>query len=239
MKTLKFLLPVIALASPLVLQAQPQPPTPDDGPPGEFQRERGGPRKLPEEVRKRFEEAREKALKDPKLAELKEKAASANKAFFEAMKAKMTEIDPGLNEILEKAREERPRKWGDMDKGPKGDKPEGRKGDGPDKKGDRKDGHLGKLTEEERTKLMAARDKAKEDPTVQAAKKQLDEAKTPEERQTAMQSFRDAMHQAILKVDSSLEGVLEKMKRPGPPPAPEGKAPAPPGTEPMESMSQP
>lgn len=232
MKTLKFLLPVIALASPLVLQAQPQPPTPDDGPPGEFQREHGF-RRLPEDVRKRFGEAREKALQDPKIADLKEKAAEANKAFFEAMKAKMTEIDPGLNEIIEKNREEGPRKW-DKDKGPKGDKPDGKKGDGPDKRGDRKDGHLGKLTEEERAKFLAARDKAKDDPAVQEAKKKLDDAKTPEERKSAMDSFRKAMHDAILKVDSSLESVLEKVKRPGPPPAPEDRPPAPPGSAPMD-----
>ncbi len=48
------------------------------------------------EVRKKFDAAREKALQDPDLQQLRKDAEAANKKFFEAMRKKMVEIDPGL-----------------------------------------------------------------------------------------------------------------------------------------------
>ena len=62
---------------------------------------------LPEEARERFLAAREKALEDPKLQELRKNAERAKREFFKAMRDKMLEIDPGLAEIVRKRAMER------------------------------------------------------------------------------------------------------------------------------------
>lgn len=76
---------------------------------------------LPPEARQRFESAREKALKDPQIQELREKSERGNREFFEAMRRKMQEIDPGLAELI---KDYAPRKGGDgPPKGEKEDRP--------------------------------------------------------------------------------------------------------------------
>jgi hypothetical protein len=159
---------------------------------------------LPPEVRQRFEAAKAKALEDPKIQELRAGAEAANREFFKAMREKMMEIDPGLKEIVEKrAREGR----GSKDKPREGRREGGRDGTG-----------FANLTEAEKKQLMAAREKAKDDPIVQAATKAKDEAATPEARKAAGEEFRKAMHLALLKADPTLGPVLEKMS-PKPPPS--------------------
>jgi hypothetical protein len=141
---------------------------------------------LSPENRSRFEEARKKALEDPKIVALREKAESSNREFFEAMRTKMNEIDPGLEAIL------------------KDKKSQGREGPGG-KRGP------ASLTEAERQRLNAARETAKTDPAVQAAEKKRNEAKTPEERHTAGREFAKAVREAILKLDPSMQSILDKM----------------------------
>lgn len=68
---------------------------------------------------------------------------------------------------------------------------------------------------------MAAREKAKADPVVQAAEKAKKEAATPEDRKAASDAYRKAMHTTLLKVDPTLGPILEKLASP-PPPAPGG-----------------
>ncbi len=62
---------------------------------------------LPPETRKRFEAAREKALQNPKLQELRHAAERAKRDFLKAMRDKMLEIDPGLADIVKKRAGER------------------------------------------------------------------------------------------------------------------------------------
>ena len=103
---------------------------------------------LPPETRKRFEAAREKALQNPKLQELRQAAESAKRDFLKAMRDRMLEIDPGLADIVKKRAAER--------KGWKDDS--------------------GNLTEDERQKLTSAREKAENDVAVQAAEEKRREA---------------------------------------------------------------
>ncbi|MEX1118662.1 MAG: hypothetical protein WEB60_07695 [Terrimicrobiaceae bacterium] len=145
---------------------------------------------LSPENRTRFEEARKKALEDPRIAALREKAESSNREFFDAMRTKMNEIDPGLEQILKDNRGSRPGKDG--------------------KKRDR-EGGMSSLSEAERQRLNAARETAKTDPAVQAAEKKRNEAKTPEERHTAAQEFGKAVRDAIIKLDPSMATILDKV----------------------------
>jgi hypothetical protein len=156
---------------------------------------------LSPENRRRFEAAREKALQDPRIQELRKSAESANREFFGAMRKKMMEIDPGLEEIVKK----------NALVGDKGrERWEGRR-DG---------GGFGDLSEPERQQLMAAREKAKADPSVRAAEKLKEQAATPEDRKAASEEFRKVMHAALLKADPTLGPILEKMVPKSPPPAP-------------------
>jgi len=158
---------------------------------------------LSPEVRQRFEAARDQALQDPKLQELKANADKANGEFFKAMREKMLEIDPGLSDII---KQQAQKAWRDH-KGPPGG--------GNDIPG------LGNLSDAEKQQFLAAREKAKNDPAVQAAEKQKEDAATPDDRRAAMDAYRLAMRQAILKADPSLAPLLDKIgNKGGPPPAP-------------------
>ena len=165
---------------------------------------------LPPEVRQRFAAARNKAMQDPRIQQLRQEADRANGAFFKAVREKMMEIDPELAEIVKKqARKD---------------------GKDPKSRPDRKKDSTGfaALTPEEHQKILSTREKAKADPAVQAAEKKKADAQSPEDRRVAGEQYRQAMQDAMLKIDPSLAPLLEKLApkpRPpkNPPPAPEGE----------------
>jgi hypothetical protein len=157
---------------------------------------------LPPEMRERFEAAREKALQDPKLRELRKIAERANRDFFKAMREKMMEIDPALADIVRKTVLERKARkaWKDEDGAPGFDS----------------------LSGEEREKFMAALEKAHNDPALEAAKRKRWEAITSGERAIASEEYRKALQEAMLKVDPSLAPILKKLsskRLPSTPPA--------------------
>jgi len=184
-------------------QKPPMPPPPggpDQGPGREFLRERMMKRfldKLTEDERMRFENVREKALQDPKIQELRKKADDARDEFFNAVRQKMQQLDPGLDEIVKK---------NGFDKGGGPRSPRGPEGAG-----------MEKLSPQERDRLDAARDKAKTDPTVAKAKEAMQAASTPEDRRAAADAFRKAMHDAMVKQDPTIEEILIKLQPPKPP----------------------
>jgi uncharacterized protein YbaA (DUF1428 family) len=61
---------------------------------------------------------------------------------------------------------------------------------------------MASLSPEERQKLQAARQKAMQDPAVQAAHEKM---------RQVHKEFRDAMHAAMLKADPSIQPILNKM----------------------------
>lgn len=63
---------------------------------------------------------------------------------------------------------------------------------------------LANLTPEEREKLKAARQKAMQDPSVQAAHEKMRQAR---------KDFMAAMHGAMLKADPSIQPVLDKIPK--------------------------
>ncbi len=181
---------------------------------------------LAPDVRKRFEDAREKALQDPKIQDLRKASEKANREFFDAMRAKMQEIDPGLGEIIKK------------------NVPDGKMG--REMARDGKDGKDGRgrfagfenLSDAERAQLLEAREKAKDDPAVKAARDKREAATTPEERQAAGEAYRKVLNETIVKIDPSVVPILKKLGPPagGPPPPPQGSgdemAPPPPAPAP-------
>jgi hypothetical protein len=64
---------------------------------------------------------------------------------------------------------------------------------------------LANLSPEERQKVQAARRKAMQEPSVQAAREKM---------RQAHKEFRDAMHGAMLKADPSIQPILNKIPTP-------------------------
>ncbi len=149
---------------------------------------------LPPELRARFEAARDKAMQDPAIQELKKKADSASGEFRKAMRDAMMKADPGLAEILKERMGKKSR--------------DGKEGKRPEPPG------FANLSEGDRQKLMSAREIAMDDPAVQAAEAKKEAAKSPEERRAASEEFHKAMKEALLKADPSLAPVLEQLKPP-------------------------
>ena len=189
-------------AGPLCAQSpqatgSPTPFPPASGPAGDQMRERFRDKmmeNLPPEIRARFEAAREKAMQDPSIQELKKTADTASEAFRKAMREAIIKADPGLAEIIKERVKDK------MKMGKAGEPP-----------------GLANLSEGDRQKLMAAREKAKSDPAVVAAEALKQSAKTPEERHAAMEQFHKAMKAALLSADPSLGPILDQLKPPQPP----------------------
>ncbi len=200
---------VLAVAEPPTEGTGPKPTPPAfSGPgnqPGDALREKMRKKvkeNFPPEIRERFDAAREKALQDPKIQELKKKADAANGEFLQAMREAIMKADPGLAEMVKE-------RFGDKMKEGRDGKP----GEVP---------AFANLSEGDRQKLMAAREKTKSDPAVQAAEAKKAAAKTPEERRTATEEFHKVMKEALLKADPTLGPILEQMKPPMPPQRPPG-----------------
>lgn len=162
----------------------PPPPSlgPQGGPPPKFLEG------LSQETRERFRAAREKALEDPKLQQLRNDAERAKREFFKAMRDKMLEIDPSLADAVRKQAIER-KAW----------------------KLWRGEGGLRGLTDEERTKLLHTMEKVDSDPALQAAKKKRWDANSQDERDAATENYRKVLREAMLKVDPTIAPILDKL----------------------------
>jgi hypothetical protein len=143
--------------------------------------------RVPEETRQRFLAVREKALEDPKLQRLRKDAQRANREFFRAMRTKMLEIDPGLNELVRKVSMQfrARRAWSEA--------------------------AVSALSEEERQKLLGLMAQVEDDPAVAAAEKKRWDAVTTAERKAAFGAYRQAVSKAMAKVDPTITPILEKL----------------------------
>jgi hypothetical protein len=191
MKT-RFLIPIIAAFTPMLL-AEPQSENSGNGQMREKMREKMK-ENLPPELRARFEAAREKAMQDPAIQDLKKKADATAEDFRKAMREAMMKADPGLAEAMK-------------------DQMGGKFQGGKDGKRNEPPG-FANLSEADQQKLMAAREKAKGDPTIQAAEAKKKAANTPEERQAARDEFHKVMTAALLKADPTIGPILEQLKPP-------------------------
>ena len=143
--------------------------------------------RVPDETRQRFLAVREKALEDPKLQRLRKNAQRANREFFRAMRTKMLEIDPGLDELVRKVSMQfrARRAWSEAG--------------------------LSALSEEERQKLLSLMAQVEDDPAVAAAEKERWDAVTTAERKTAFGAYRQAVSKAMAKLDPTIIPILDKL----------------------------
>ena len=98
MKPITLLALAVFCGSPLLATAQ-QPaasPDPQKQGAGEWRKQREFIESLPEEVRNQFKEAREEAMKDPKIQALREEAEAASKKLREAMREVIATKNPEL-----------------------------------------------------------------------------------------------------------------------------------------------
>lgn len=148
---------------------------------------------IPDETRQRFIAVREKALEDPKLQRLRKDAQRANREFFQGMRKKMLEIDPGLAELVRKVSMQfrARRAWSEAG--------------------------VSALTEEERQKLLSLMAQVESDPAVAAAEKKRWDAVTTAERKKIFEAYREAVSKAMTKVDPSIVPILEKLSSAGEP----------------------
>jgi len=204
MKQLHTLLAITALCGSSLLATAQQPaatPSAADSQkqgPGEWRKHREFIEGLPEDVRNRFKEAREEAMKDPKIQALREKAEAAGKELRDAMRdaiaAKDPELAAQLSDVLKtkekdpSTKEKKYRPAGQIEEA------------------------IQKLPPVERDRLTAAREIAKQAPAVQSAEAAMKAAQTPEARRDAAKNFQKAMRDAMLTADPSLADILDKMK---------------------------
>jgi hypothetical protein len=143
------------------------------------------------ETRQRFLAVREKALEDPKLQRLRKDAQRANSEFFRAMRRKMLEIDPGLADIVRKrsAYFKARRAWSET-------------------------GGFASLSDDEREKLVNVLAQVYEDPAVEAADKKKWAAKSNAEWKAAEEAYRNALRDAMAKLDPSIVPILGKLDAP-------------------------
>jgi Spy/CpxP family protein refolding chaperone len=145
---------------------------------------------LPPEEAQRLAAAREKAKGDPTVRSLKDARDALDEQLEKAVNAAMLAADPGLAPVLEKVKQSRDRAKKMRDR-------------------------FESLTPEQRQQLKAARQSAKADPSVVAAREKMKSANSPEERREAGKSLHQAMKAAMTKQNPDLAPLLEQL---GPPP---------------------
>jgi len=207
MKTYRPLLLAAALfGATLSTQAQNPTPAPGDKPGGKWRDKFSGV--MPEEMKEKFQAARDELLQDPEMKALKEKADQAGTEFRDAMREAMINRDPELAEQVGAFFESRKKQFEERKKND---------GDRPKKHKDKGEASKPPIPPEQRDRMEKAREIAKQAPAVQSAEAKLKAAQSPEERAAAGKEFREAMRNAMLTADPSLANVLEQKAPPAPP----------------------
>lgn len=158
----------------------------------------------PEEVG-RLEAARQKAEDDATVKSLLEAKKAIDGQLREAMDTAILRADPTVAPILKKVEEARERAEKVRD-------------------------NIKALSPAEKKTLKEAREAARNDPAVIAAREKMKSARSPEERRAAGQEIRAAMEQAMGKAGPEVKAILDKVgvrsafgaDFGGPPPPPPG-----------------
>jgi hypothetical protein len=165
---------------------------------------------LSKQEREQVKAAHDKAIaQDPSLKQRMDEARKVMDEARKAMNEAMVKADPAVESILTKIK---PPVMGGKWDGKKGGRPE---------PGERREGGPGKhpgmasLSESEREQLKGLRERVKGDPAVIAARDAKKNASTPEARRSADEALHKAMHDAMIKADSTIGPILEKL-RPAP-----------------------
>jgi hypothetical protein len=152
---------------------------------------------LPEELRDRFKTARDAAMTDPTIQDLKKKADEASDAFRSAVRASMVKSDPELAATVQKIAD----KWKDN-----------RAGNSPKDKRKQFESVVQSLPPVEKDKFEKAREIAQQAPAVQTAEAKMKNAPNPQDREAAAMEYHEAMRNAILIADPTLAPVIDKIR---------------------------
>lgn len=142
--------------------------------------------KLSPDEAQRLAAAREKVKDDPTIKSLRESRKALDDQLEKAFDAAMVSADPSLAPVLEKVKQARNEAKGMRDR-------------------------FESLTPDEKQKLKAAREAAKNDPAVVAAREKMQAAQTPEAKREAGRAMHEAMKAAMLKQNPDLASLIEKI----------------------------
>jgi hypothetical protein len=183
---------LFGVAAPLLAQNNPNPSTSAPGaksPRWEKRGERQGPppgANLTQDEQQRLAAARDKAKEDPTVRSLKEAKEALEGQLENAVRAAMLAADPSLAPTLDKIKQARDR-------------------------AKEMKGKFESLTPEQKQQLKAAREKAKDDPAVQAAREKMRNAQGPEAKRDAARDMLESGKAAMLKADPTLGPLLDKL----------------------------
>lgn len=153
---------------------------------------------IPEELRDRFKAARDAAMADPEVQDLKKKVDEASEAFRSAVRASMVKSDPELAANVQKIAN----KW-----------KENLKSGAPSKdKRKQFESVIQSLPPAEKDKFEKAREIARQAPAVQTAETKMQSAQNPKDRQAAAVEYQEAMRNAILTADPTLGPVIDTIR---------------------------
>lgn len=162
----------------------------------------GGPELTPDEAQ-RLRAAREKAKSDPTIKSLREARDAIDTQIENAMNVAIVSADSSLAPVVEKIKAAR-----------------GRAKEARDK--------FESMTPGQKEALKAAREAAKSDPAVVAAREKMKSATDPQAKREAGRAMHEAMKAAMTKQNPSLAPLLEKMGPPPPSPGGPGQDGPPP-----------
>jgi len=167
------------------------------------------------EEREKLKAAHEKIEGDKEVEAAKEKAKQANQEMADLIRKKLIAADPSVEPLLDKLKDAR-EKMVDRVKDRQENRGPGKSagpgaGDGADARR-HGDGPKANLTEDERKTLNAAREKARTDPAVEAAKAKVDSSESPAEKQAAREALHSALQDAMAKANPETAAILEKIK---------------------------
>jgi hypothetical protein len=153
---------------------------------------------IPEELRDRFKTARDAAMADSAIQDLKKKADEASDTFRSAVRETMVKSDPELAASAKKIAD----KW----------KENFRSGPPPKDKRKQLESVIQTLPSAEKDKFEKAREIARQTPAVQTAEAKMKNAQNPQDRQASAMEYHEAMRTAILTADPTLAPVIDKIR---------------------------
>lgn len=195
---------VVCSATLAALAQEDDAPPPRMGPPHEGGPRFGGKRgksgppgrmaDLSPDEAQRLKAARDKAADDPSIRALKASREAIDQQIETSMDSAILAADPSLAPVLAKIKEARGRAKQMREK-------------------------FQSLTPDQKQALKSAREAAKDDPAVVAARAKMKSAQNPEQHREARRAMHEAMKAAMTKQNPELAPLLEKL---GPPPGPDG-----------------
>ncbi|MEM7147716.1 MAG: hypothetical protein AAF591_21615 [Verrucomicrobiota bacterium] len=164
-----------------------------------------------EEERQRVREVLAKVWQDPEVVAAKENVAMATEEYREALKAAVLRVDPEAGELMARMHEKSKMMAMRNEHDAHRRRMFGGGGGGPLGPGLHE--FLARLSDEERSLFMKAREKAEQTEAVQALREEMREVENPEERMRYMTRSRDLLLQEMVKIDERVKELLPRLQQ--------------------------